>query len=170
MGYTVRVPTQTTPGPRAAEKDKVLARNRHAAHEYVILETFEAGIELLGTEVKALRAGRTQLRDGYVRIEGGQAWLLSVHINPYEQGNRSNHEPDRRRRLLLHRREIDYLEGKVTQQGLTLVPLRLYLRNNRIKLEFGLCRGKKLWDKRQALAERDARREAERITARAMRS
>jgi len=134
-----------------------------------MLETFEAGIELLGTEVKALRAGRTQLRDGYVRIEGGEAWLLQVHISPYEQGNRTNHEPDRRRRLLLHRREIEYLNGKVMQQGLTLVPLRLYLKGNRIKLEFGLGRGKKLWDKRHAIAERDARREAERIARAAMR-
>ena len=134
-----------------------------------MLETFEAGIELLGTEVKALRAGRTQLRDGYVRIEGGEAWLLQVHISPYEQGNRTNHEPDRRRRLLLHRREIEYLNGKVMQQGLTLMPLRLYLKGNRIKLEFGLGRGKKLWDKRHAIAERDARREAERIARAAMR-
>jgi SsrA-binding protein len=151
------------------ERDPVLARNRHAAHEYFLLETFEAGIELHGTEVKALRGGRTQLRDGYVRIEGGEAWLLGVHINPYEHGNRANVEPARRRRLLLHRREIDYLNGKVTQQGLTLVPLRLYVKHNRIKLEFGLARGKKLWDKRQALAESDARREAERVTRAAMR-
>jgi SsrA-binding protein len=151
------------------ERDPVLARNRHASHEYNLIETFEAGIELHGTEVKALRGGRTQLRDGYVRVEGGQAWLLGVHISPYAQGNRANHEPDRRRRLLLHRREIEYLNGKVTQQGLTLVPLRLYVKGNRIKLEFALARGKKLWDKRQALAEADARREAERITSRAMR-
>jgi SsrA-binding protein len=153
----------------ATKSDPVLARNRQATHEYSILETFEAGVELLGTEVKALRAGRAHLREGYVRIEDGQAWLLQVHISPYEQGNRANHPPERRRRLLLHRREIDYLHGKVTQQGLTLVPLRLYLRGNRVKLEFGLGRGKKLWDKRHDLAEREARREAERITARAMR-
>ena len=154
---------------RTDAPDPVLARNRAATHEYAILETFEAGMELTGTEVKALRAGRTQLRDGYVRIENGQAWLLQVHINEYAQGNRSNHDPLRRRRLLLHRREIEYLHGKVTQQGLTLVPLRIYLKGNRIKLALGLARGKKLWDKRQSLAERDARREAERLTRTAMR-
>ena len=154
---------------RTSTTDPTLARNRQATHEYSILETFEAGIELTGTEVKALREGRAQLREGYVRVEGGEAWLLGVTIAEYAQGNRGNHEPQRRRRLLLHRREIVYLGSKVAQQGLTLIPLRLYLKNNRVKLEFGLGRGKKLWDKRQAIAERDARRDAERITARAQR-
>ncbi len=153
----------------ARAPDPTLARNRQASHEYSILETFEAGIELTGTEVKALRGGRTHLREGYVRIEGGQAWLLGVNIAEYAQGHRRNHEPQRRRRLLLHRREIEYLGSKVAQQGLTLVPMRIYLKGNRIKLEFGLGRGKKLWDKRQDIAERDARRDAERITARAQR-
>ena len=152
-----------------ARRDPTLARHRQATHEYAILETFEAGIELTGTEVKSLRAGRTQLREGYVRIENGEAWLIQVHISPFEQGNRHNHEADRRRRLLLHRREIEYLDGKVRTGGLTLVPLRLYVRNNRIKLEFGLARGKKLWDKRQSIAERESRRDAERIAARAQR-
>lgn len=149
--------------------DGVLARNRPARHEYEILETFEAGLELMGTEVKALRGGRTQLREGYVRIENGQAWLLQVHITPYEQGNVHNHVPERRRRLLMHRREIDYLGARVAQQGLTLVPMRLYLKGNRIKLEIGVARGKKLWDKRSAIAERDARRDAERVTKAALR-
>lgn len=149
--------------------DNMLARNRQARHEYEILETFEAGIELFGTEVKSLRGGRTNLREGYVRIENGEAWLMQTHITPYEQGNRANQEPERRRRLLLHRREIEYLDGKVRLQGLTLVPLDLHLRNNRIKLEIGLARGKKLWDKRQAIAERESRRDAERATARARR-
>lgn len=149
--------------------DPTLARNRKASHEYSILETFEAGIELTGTEVKALRDGRTQLREGYVRIENGEAWLLGVNVAEYAQGNRRNHEPQRRRRLLLHRREIEYLGSKVAQQGLTLIPLRIYLKGNRIKLEFGLGRGKKLWDKRQDIAARDARRDAERITARVQR-
>jgi SsrA-binding protein len=149
--------------------DPTLARNRQASHEYSILERFEAGIELTGTEVKALRDGRTHLREGYVRIENGEAWLLAVNIAEYTQGHRRNHEPQRRRRLLLHRREIVYLGAKVAQQGLTLVPLRIYLKGNLIKLEFGLARGKKLWDKRQDIAERDARRDVERITARAQR-
>lgn len=147
----------------------LLAQNRHARHEYEILETFEAGLELQGTEVKSLRTGRANLREGYVRIENGQAWLMQTHVSPYEQGNRGNHEPERRRRLLLHRREIEYLDGKVRLQGLTLVPLDLHLRNNRIKLEIGLARGRKLWDKRQAIAERDSKREAERVAARARR-
>jgi SsrA-binding protein len=149
--------------------DNLLARNRQARHEYEILETFEAGLELQGTEVKSMRSGRANLREGYVRIENGQAWLMQTNVSPYEQGNRGNHEPDRRRRLLLHRREIEYLDGKVRLQGLTLVPLDLHLRNNRIKLEIGLARGKKLWDKRQAIAERDSRREADRVAAQARR-
>ena len=157
------------PAAKAKTSEPNLARNRQASHEYAILETFEAGIALTGTEVKALRDGRTQLREGYVRIENGEAWLLGVNIAEYTQGHRRNHEPQRRRRLLLHRREIEYLGAKVAQQGLTLVPLRIYLKGNRIKLEFGLARGKKLWDKRQAIAERDARRDAERVTAQARR-
>jgi SsrA-binding protein len=157
-----------TTKPKTA--DPTLARNRQASHEYFILETFEAGIALAGTEVKALRDGRTQLREGYVRVEGGEAWLLGVNIAEYTQGHRRNHEPQRRRRLLLHRRQIEYLGAKVAQQGLTLVPLRIYLKNNLIKLEIGLCKGKKLWDKREAIAERDARRDVERVTARAQRA
>lgn len=152
-----------------AGSDGTLARNRQATHEYSLVETFEAGIELTGTEVKALRAGRTQLREGYVRIENGEAWLLQVHVSHYEQGNVHNHDPDRRRRLLLHRREIEYLDGKVRTTGLTLIPLRLYTKGNRIKLEFALARGKKLWDKRHDIAARDARREAARLTSRAVR-
>ncbi|MGH7686931.1 MAG: SsrA-binding protein SmpB [Candidatus Dormibacteria bacterium] len=151
---------------KQTDRDPVLARNRRATYEYSILETFEAGIELTGTEVKSLRGGRTQLTDGYVRIEGGEAWLMQVNIAPYAQGNRQNLEPDRRRRLLLHKREIEYLDGAVRTQGLTLVPLRIFLAHNRIKLAFGLGRGKKLWDKRQDVAKRDAQREIERATAR----
>lgn len=153
----------------AKNDDTTLARHRQATHEYSILEHFEAGIELTGTEVKALRAGRTQLREGYVRIENGEAWLLQVNIGEYEQGNRANHEPQRRRRLLLHRREIDYLDAQVHQGGLTLVPLRMYLKGNKIKLEFGLARGKKLWDKRQDIAAREAKRDADRAMARSRR-
>jgi len=155
---------------RDATHDPVLARNRRATHEYSILETFEAGIELTGPEVKSLRAGRIQLRDGYVRIENGQAWLMQVNVSHYEQGNRANADPDRRRRLLLHRREIQYLDSKVRLQGLTIVPLRMYVVRNHIKVELGLARGKRLWDKRQDVARRDAEREMERLAARARRS
>ena len=149
--------------------DQVLARHRQASHEYQLMETFEAGIELTGTEVKALRSGRAQLREGYVRVENGEAWLLQVHIGQYEMGNRQNHEPERRRRLLLHRREIRYLDAKARLGGLTLVPLRLYLRGNRVKCEVAVARGKKLWDKREAIAKRDAQRAIDRATAGALR-
>ena len=155
---------------RVRKGDPVLARHRQASHEYHLLETFEAGIQLTGTEVKALRAGRGHLREGYVRVENGEAWLIQVNIGQYEMGNRQNHEAERRRRLLLHRREIQYLDSKVRQGGLALVPLRLYVKHNRIKCEIAVARGKKLWDKRQAIAERDARRDVERATAHALRS
>src|SRR5215831_8569002 len=125
------MPTATARRRDAAEG--TLARNRQATHEYEILETFEAGIELHGTEVKSLRSGRTQLREGYVRVENGEAWLIQVHIAPYEKGNVHNHEPERKRRLLLHKREIEYLAGRVQTGGLTLVPLRMYTKANRIK-------------------------------------
>jgi SsrA-binding protein len=154
---------------RSRTGDPVLARHRQAAHEYHLLETFEAGIALTGTEVKALRAGLAHLREGYVRVQNGEAWLIQVHIGQYEMGNRQNHEPERRRRLLLHHREIRYLDAKVRQGGLTLVPTKLYLKGNRVKVEVALARGKKLWDKRQAIAERDARRDAERAGVRALR-
>jgi len=147
----------------------VLARHRQASHEYQLMETFEAGIELTGTEVKALRAGRAQLREGYVRVENDQAWLVQVHIGQYEMGNRQNHEPERRRRLLLHRREIRYLDAKARLGGLTLVPLRLYLKGNLVKCEIAVARGKKLWDKREDIARRDAQRDAERAGVRALR-
>ena len=116
--------------------------------------------------MKSLRSGRAQLRDGYVRIENGEAWLLQVNITPYEQGNRNNAEADRRRKLLLHKREIEYLDAKVRTQGLTIVPLRMYLVRNHVKVEIGLARGKKLWDKRQDVARRDAQRDMERVAAR----
>lgn len=149
------------------DRERVLAQNRRATFEFSILETFEAGIQLSGTEVKSLRAGRTQLSDGYVRVENGEAWLMQVNIAPYVQGNRANVDQNRRRKLLLHRREIEYLDSRVRTQGLTLVPLRMYLAHNRVKLLIGLARGKKLWDKRQDVAKRDAQREIERFTERA---
>ena len=148
------------------DRERVLAQNRRATYEFSILETFEAGIQLSGTEVKSLRAGRTQLSDGYVRVENGEAWLMQVNIAPYVQGNRANVDQNLRRKLLLHRREIEYLDSRVRTQGLTLVPLRMYLTHNRVKLLIGLARGKKLWDKRQDVAKRDAQREMERAAER----
>jgi SsrA-binding protein len=145
-----------------AEGIKVIANNRQAYHDYHIEESLEAGVALLGTEVKSIREGRVNLRDSYVRISDGEAWLWNAHIAPYTHGNRENHEPTRARKLLLHRKEIGYLAGKVSAKGLTIVPLKLYLKHGRIKLEIGLARGKRQYDKREAIAEREARREIER--------
>ena len=143
--------------------EKTITTNRQARHEYSIVETFEAGLALTGTEIKSIRAGRLNLRDAYARIENGEAWLIGMHVSPYEQaGSHFQHDPLRPRKLLLHRRQIDYLRGQLGQKGLTLVPLRLYLKRGKAKLELGLAKGKKLYDKRDALAERDARRDIDR--------
>lgn len=136
-----------------------VAVNRRAYHDYFIDETWEAGLVLAGTEVKSLRAGRANLREGFVRVDGQEAWLENVHISTYEQGGYTNHEPIRPRKLLLHAEEIASLIGKVKQRGYTLIPIRLYFARNRAKVEIGLGRGKKLYDKRQALAAADAKRE-----------
>lgn len=150
---------------REAGSDGTVAVNRRASFDYFIEDRFEAGMALTGTEVKSLRAGHANLREAYARIQGGEAWLWNAHISPYEQGNRFNHEPTRNRRLLLHRKEISQLAGLVKRPGYTLVPLRIYFKNNRAKVEIGVARGKKSYDKRDALAERDARREIERALA-----
>jgi SsrA-binding protein len=144
--------------------DKTVAVNRRARHEYAIDETLEAGIALTGTEIKSIRAGRVNLAEAYARIERGEAWLIGAHIAPYEQGNRNNHEPTRTRKLLLHRDQISELIGRTQAKGFTLVPLKLYIRNGMAKLEIGVARGKKAYDKRRTIAERDARRELERAT------
>ena len=142
---------------------KILTTNRRARFEYEILETREAGIELKGTEVKSIRLGQINLSEGFCRIsEDMQAMLQNVHIAPYDFGNRHNHDPLRPRRLLLHREEIYRLYGKIREQGLTLIPLKLYLKKGRVKLELGLVKGKKLYDKREAIKRRDAQREVER--------
>lgn len=130
--------------------DRRLASNRKAHHDYLILERFEAGIVLLGTEVKSAREGRIQLKDSYVEIVEGEAYLVGAHISPYSHGNRNNHDPERRRKLLLKRREIERLMGRTIIQGQTCVPLAVYLKGNRIKVEIALAKGKKLYDKRQA--------------------
>ena len=141
---------------------KVVATNRRARHEYEILETYEAGLALTGTEIKSVRAGRVSLAEGFARIVGGEAWLEGMHIAPYEHGGRYNLDPNRRRKLLLRREELARLAGKTQEKGLTLVPLRVYIKRHRAKVELGLARGKKLYDKRAAIAERSAQREIER--------
>ena len=142
---------------------KLIARNRSARHEYFVDETFEAGIELRGTEVRSLRERACQITDAFCLIRGGQCWLHGVHLHPYSHGNIWNVDPDRKRRLLLHRRQIDYLDGKLRAKGMALIPLELYFNEqNRVKLLIGLCRGKKLYDKRADMARRDVDREIRR--------
>lgn len=139
--------------------DRPIATNRKAYHDFEVLETHEAGLVLRGTEVKALREGRADLKESYARIERDEAWLLGCHISPYGQGNRANHDPLRPRKLLLHRAEINRLLGRVMEKGLTLVPLRLYFKGGRAKVELGLARGRKTIDKRHVIREREERRE-----------
>jgi SsrA-binding protein len=141
--------------------ERVAISNRKARHEYHILGTYETGIMLVGSEVKSIRDGRANLADAYARIEGGEVWLHGMHVSPYPFA-REQHDPTRRRKLLLHRGEIDRLVGKLTESGLTLVPLKVYFKDGLAKVEIGLARGKRQWDKRQAMAERDANRETER--------
>lgn len=140
--------------------------NRAAAHNYFLLEKFEAGIVLTGTEVKSIRAGRANLKDAYAIVKDGELWLLNAHIGPYEHGNIFNHEPLRTRKLLMHHNEIRKLIGKTQQRGLTLIPIRLYFKNGRVKVEIALARGKQLWDKRETERRRTADREAREAIAR----
>ena len=148
-----------------AKGEKTLSKNRRAWHEYFIDETFEAGMELKGTEVKSMRRGRTTFKDSYVSIRDGEAYLLSMHIAPYEKGNIHNVDSDRDRRLLLHKKQIRYLNNLSKQQGAALVPLRLYLKKGRVKLEFAVAKGKKFYDKRATKADQTARRQIERAFA-----
>lgn len=137
---------------------KTLATNRKAYHDYFVEETYETGIVLTGTEIKSIRAGRVNLRDSYAQIKAGEVWLQNAHISPYEHGNLANHDPKRPRKLLMHKREILRLQSTVQERGYTLVPLKIYLKHNRAKVELGLARGRKLYDKRAAIAERDTDR------------
>ncbi|MGH3094519.1 MAG: SsrA-binding protein SmpB [Streptosporangiales bacterium] len=141
---------------------KVIAQNRKARHDYHILDTYEAGVALAGTEVKSLRNGRASLVDGYGLVKDGEVWLENVHIPEYTEGTWTNHEPRRPRKLLLHKHEIDRLIGKTQEAGLTLVPLSLYFLDGKVKVELALARGKRAYDKRRTLAEKDAKREMER--------
>lgn len=141
---------------------KVIATNRKARHEYHLTEEVEAGLALKGTEIKSIRAGKVSLQEGFVTFEKGEAWLINVHIAPYDPASSQNHEPRRKRKLLLHRREIDRLQARAQEKSYTVVPIRLYLKDGRAKVEIALARGKKLYDKRQDLAARDSKRQVER--------
>lgn len=152
--------TTKTPAPAPPNAEpKVLAVNRKALFDYHVDRRIEAGIALLGTEIKSVRDGQINLRDGYARVEGGEVWLRNVHIAPWSHASRENHDPTRPRKLLLHRAEISVLAGQVSQKGYTLVPLRLYVKNGVAKVELGLARGKRRYDKRQAIKEREVARE-----------
>lgn len=142
--------------------NRTIAENRKARHDFFIEESYEAGVALTGTEMKSVRAGKVNLRDSYAQVKNGEMWLMNVHIAPYDQAGYATHEPTRPRKLLLHRKEINRLAGAVTEKGLTLVPLRVYLKNNRAKVEVALARGKKTYDKRDAIADRDSKREVDR--------
>lgn len=157
-----------TPKSKAAgqDADRTIVSNRKARHEFELLEFFEAGIVLTGSEIKSIRAGKANLQEAYVSVEAGEAWLTGSYIAPYEMAGYAGHEPTRRRKLLLHRKEIDQLHFDVRAKGVTLVPLRLYLKDGLAKLEIALARGKQLHDKRQAIRERDTQRHIERELAR----
>ncbi|QDP41190.1 SsrA-binding protein SmpB [Radiobacillus deserti] len=148
---------------------KAIAQNRKANHEYFIEETYEAGLVLQGTEIKSLRAGRVNLKDSFARIDRGEAWIINLHISPYEQGNRFNHDPTRTRKLLLHRKEIDKLIGETQQQGYALVPLKIYIKNGVAKVLIGLGKGKKKYDKREDLKQKQAKRDIDRAIKDSMR-
>lgn len=148
--------------PDVNKEIQTVAQNKKARHDYFVLETYEAGIELFGTEVKSIRKGRVNLKDSWCSIDNGEIFVKGMHISPYEQGNIFNRDPMRVKRLLMHKREINRLLGVTKQQGLTLIPLSVYFLGGRAKLEVGLCKGKKLYDKREVAAQKDARRDIER--------
>jgi SsrA-binding protein len=141
---------------------KVIAKNRKASHDYFLLDKYEAGIVLLGSEIKSIRAGQISIKEAYVRTDGREAWLVNAHIAHYDPASHQNHEPKRDRKLLLHRREITKLWNEVRQKGTTIIPLRIYLRSGKAKIEIAVAKGKRKYDKRQAIAKRDAQREVER--------
>ena len=151
--------------PQAKERsdnDRVVASNRKARHEYFVIESIEAGIALTGTEIKSVREGKVTLGEAYARIENKEFWLIGANIAPYTHGNRQNHEPDRPRKLLVHRRQIAEIREAIEQKGMTTVPLRMYLKQGKAKVEIGIVKGKKLYDKRDASAERESKRDIER--------
>lgn len=143
-------------------KEKILSNNKKAFHEYIFFEFYQAGIVLTGTEIKSIRAGKVNLKDSFAKLEGGEVWLYKSHISPYDMGNRYNHEPERKRKLLLTKAEIRKLTGKIKESGYTLIPTKMYLSNGWAKIEIGLAKGKKLYDKREAIAKKDQKREMDR--------
>ena len=148
------------------EDIKVVATNRKARHDYYLLDTYEAGLVLQGSEIKSIRAGQISLKEAYVRVDGEQAWLVNAHIAPYDPASRENHDPTRDKKLLLHKKEIEKLWNEVRQKGTTIIPLRVYLSRGRAKLEIAVAKGKRHYDKRQAIKERDAQREINRALSR----
>ena len=146
---------------KAKAQGKMIANNKKAYHDYFILDTYEAGIALAGTEVKSLRMGKCSIKEAFVRIEDGEVFVYGMHVSPYEKGNIFNKDPLRVKKLLLHKYEINKLLGKIKEKGYTLVPLQVYFKDGKVKVEIGLARGKKLYDKREAIAKKDQRREAE---------
>jgi SsrA-binding protein len=163
-------PQKSKPREPVAAGERDAAVNRSAGHNYFLLEKFEAGLALRGTEVKSIREGQANLKDSYAILKGGEAFLLNAHIGPYSHGSFSNHEPLRTRKLLLHREELRKLTGKTQQKGLTLIPTRLYFRNGRVKCEVAVAKGKKDWDKRETERRREAEREARAAIARSRRA
>ncbi|HLL51721.1 MAG TPA: SsrA-binding protein SmpB [Thermomicrobiales bacterium] len=155
-------PAKAVPSSDRGRGDRVVTSNRRAFHDFHILESVEAGIVLTGTEIKSVRDGKATISEAYARIDNGELWLIGSNISPYSHGNRTNHEPDRPRKLLVHRRELERLREAVQQKGLTLVPLRLHLKQGLAKLDIGVARGKKLYDKRAADADRQAKRDVDR--------
>lgn len=151
---------------REAVEQQNVVTNRRARHEYFILESYEAGLALRGTEVKSLRAGRANLQDGYVLVRRGEMWLVGMHVSPFEKGNINNHDPLRDRKLLLHRKEIGKLAAKLQEKGLALIPLRIYFKRNIAKVEIGVCKGKKFFDKRESIKAREVERQLQRDFAR----
>ena len=145
-----------------ADESKTIAQNRKAYHDYFVLETYETGIELFGTEIKSIRAGRVNLKDSFCSVDDGEMYAIGMHISPYEQGNRFNRDPMRKKKLLLHKKEINKLFAESQQQGLSIIPLQLYIRKGRAKLQIGLCKGKKMYDKRAVQAKKDSDRAIER--------
>jgi SsrA-binding protein len=143
-------------------EEKTIVTNRKALHDYFIIDRYETGIVLKGTEVKSLRQGMANLQDGYATLKNGEIWLIGMHISPFEKGNINNHDPKRDRKLLMHKREIRRLIGKIAEKGLTLIPLRVYFKKNIVKVELGLAKGKKSYDKREAIKERETKRQIQR--------